>query len=58
VQGNNDLENLDIGTWVIMFKTETKNWGKQMRRAQDTAEGCCEYGNETADFTKGSKFSD
>jgi hypothetical protein len=58
VRGSDNLENLDMGTWVIMFKTETTNWGKQMRGAQDPVEGCCEYGNETADFMKGSKYYD
>jgi hypothetical protein len=58
VQGSNNLKNLDIGTWVIIFKTEKTNWGKQMRKAQDPVEGCCEYGDETANFIKGSKFSD
>jgi hypothetical protein len=52
------LENLATGTWVIIFKTEKTNWGKQKRRARDPVEGCCEYGDENADFMKGSKFSD
>jgi ABC-type phosphate transport system substrate-binding protein len=58
VQESNNLEDLDIDKWAIIFETKTTNWCKQTRRAQNPMKGCCDYGIEIADFKKGSKFSD